>query len=168
MRTNAAIGIIFTKDRSQILLVKRHDVPVWVLPGGGVEPNESSREAVIREVREETGLNVEIVRKVAEYTPINNLARFTEIFECRALEGDLQKGPETRSIDFFPIHKMPKNFFFLHEEWLKDALKNCAEPIQRPLSNVTYWNLAKYFLRHPTWVVRFLMTLLKERGKDEG
>ncbi len=161
MRRNAAIGVIFNQDRSQVLLVKRQDVPVWVLPGGGVEEGENSSDAVIREVLEETGLTVTIVRKVAEYTPINNLARFTEIYECAHLEGSLQKGPETRAIQFFPIKQLPKNLFFVHEEWLQDAFKNLSNPIQRPLNNVTYWNLAKYFLRHPFWVLRFLSTLMK-------
>lgn len=161
MRKNAAIGIIFNKEKSQVLLVKRQDIPLWVLPGGGVDDGESSHHAVLREVFEETGLKVEVVRKVAEYTPINNLARFTEIYECRPIQGDLQKGEETSAISFFPLDQLPKNFFFLHAEWINDALKNLPAPIQRSLSNVTYWNLVKYFLRHPSWVLRFFSTLKK-------
>lgn len=162
MRKNAAIGVIFNEDRSQVLLVKRCDVPVWVLPGGGVESGESSSETVIREILEETGLHVKVMRKVAEYTPINKLASFTEIYECSAIAGHLTKGSETDAISFFPINQSPKNFFFLHEEWLQDAIRNIPEIIKRPLDDVTYWNFAKYFLRHPTWVIRFLFTLTKK------
>lgn len=34
MRKNAAIGVIFNSNKSQVLLVKRQDIPLWVLPGG--------------------------------------------------------------------------------------------------------------------------------------
>lgn len=161
MRKDAAIGIIFNEDRSQVLLTKRKDVPVWVLPGGGIEDGENSEDAILREVYEETGLKVKIIRKSAEYTPINKLARFTEIFECSPTEGQLQQGPETEAIQFFELNNLPKNFFFLHEEWLQDCLKNPSTLIRKPLTQITYLNLAKYFLQHPFWVLRFLFTLLK-------
>nr|NGY95760.1 hypothetical protein [Neochlamydia sp. AcF84] len=163
MRKNAAIGVIFNSNKSQVLLVKRQDIPLWVLPGGGVEDNESSCQAVIREVLEETGLTVQVLRKVAEYTPINKLSRFTEIYECSPLKGNLQKGAETREIDFFPLQQLPKHFFFLHKEWLQDALKDEPHVIYRSLNHVTYINLIKYFFKHPTWVLRFLMTLMKNK-----
>ncbi|MDP1879313.1 MAG: NUDIX hydrolase, partial [Parachlamydiaceae bacterium] len=65
----AAIGIIFNNDNSQVLLVKRQDIPLWVMPGGGVDPGETTEEALLREVHEETGYHVKIIRKCAEYTP---------------------------------------------------------------------------------------------------
>lgn len=160
MRKNAALGVILSKDRSYVLLVKRQDVPVWVLPGGGIEAGEKSEDAVLREVNEETGLKVEITRKIAEYSPINQLACFTELYECHAIEGSLQEGEETRAINFFPIDNLPKNLFFLHKEWLEETLQNHTYIIQRKLNNVTYWNFAKFFLRHPHWVLRFLYTMV--------
>lgn len=163
MRQNAAIGIVFNAEKNKVLLVKRWDVPVWVLPGGGIEAGEDPRQAVVREVLEETGLHVTIIRKVAEYTPINNLARFTEVYECAYLAGDLSKGVETREIEYFSINHLPQNLFFLHEEWILDALKENPEVIKRPLNNITYWNFIKYFFKHPTWVIRFLKTLIIKR-----
>jgi len=162
MRTNAAIGIVFNQSRTKVLLVKRQDVPVWVLPGGGVDQGELSTTTVVREVLEETGLNVKVIRKVAEYTPINNLARFTEIYECQPLQGVLKKGAETKEVAFFSLHQLPKHLFFIHKEWLEDALKNRSEIIQRSLNQVTYWNLIKFFLKHPSWVIRFFATLAKQ------
>ncbi len=66
----AVYGILFTQDRKQILLVKRRDLPVWVLPGGGLDEGEDPKEGAIREVEEETGLKVEIVKQIAEYHPV--------------------------------------------------------------------------------------------------
>mgnify|MGYP002474800555 CR=1 FL=1 len=152
------IGIILSEDKSQVLLIKRQDVPVWVLPGGGVEQDESSTNAVIREFWEETGLKVKIYRKIAEYSPVNRLASLAETYECIPYEGELQRGSETKAISYFPLDQLPKNFFFLHLEWLQDALKNQTDVIHQPLSHITYWNLFKYFIRHPYWVIRFLIT----------
>lgn len=51
------------RDRGRLLLVQRGHPPgegLWSLPGGRVEPGESETEAVAREVREETGLRVDV------------------------------------------------------------------------------------------------------------
>ena len=65
----AVFGVLFNAERTQVLLIKRRDIPVWVFPGGGLDPNELPEEGVRREVLEETGYEVVIVRKIAEYQP---------------------------------------------------------------------------------------------------
>ena len=45
-------------DRDRVLLCLRDDLNIWNLPGGGVELGESPWEAVVREVEEETGLEL--------------------------------------------------------------------------------------------------------------
>ena len=57
---------LVTDAAGRLLLVLQPGVPAdfWILPGGGVEEGETSREAVVREVREETGLAVEALRPV--------------------------------------------------------------------------------------------------------
>ena len=65
-KTAAAI-IMFPANK--ILLIKRGTVvfrDYWALPGGNVEAGETVEEAVVREVREETGLKVKILRKIGE------------------------------------------------------------------------------------------------------
>lgn len=98
----AVTTIIFNEKRTEILLIKRRDVPVWVLPGGGIEAGETPEDAAVRETFEETGCQVSITRKVAQYTPINKLSHFTYFFECAVLSGAPATGPETKEIRFLP------------------------------------------------------------------
>lgn len=150
-------GIIFSKNRTQVLLIKRKDVPVWVLPGGGIERGESPECAIIREMQEETGLNVAIEKKIAEYIPINRLAKFTHFFECSVLTGKLELTNETSGIKYFDLTALPKMPPPYHE-WIQDSLANLSSPLRRELLEVTYKKLFFLLLLHPILVMRFLLS----------
>ena len=56
------VGAVITDSRGRLLLIKRGHEPgagLWSLPGGRIEPGETDAEALVREMREETGLEVE-------------------------------------------------------------------------------------------------------------
>jgi 8-oxo-dGTP pyrophosphatase MutT (NUDIX family) len=55
-RFSVAAYAVITDAEGHVLLTRRRDGDEWVLPGGSVEESEAPWEAVIREVREETGL----------------------------------------------------------------------------------------------------------------
>ncbi len=156
----SVIGIVLNENRTQVLCIKRRDVPIWVLPGGGVDGNETMEEAMVREIFEETGLCVKIARKIGEYTPINRLSYYTETFECKPTGGEIAIGSETAQIAFFDVQRLPKNFFTIHKEWLDDALQHSSAVIQKPIKSVTYWKLFLYFCWHPIWVLRLLLSRL--------
>ena len=151
-----AVIAIIEKDK-QYVWVQRQDVPVWVLPGGGVDSQETPQEATIREVYEETGLVVTIEKLVAHYYPLNNLATKTYVYLCRPQSGSLSTGSETRNIGYFSLRNIPKNAFFIHIDWLKEGLEQ-NELINKPIYQVTYFALAKFFLKRPWWVIRFFYT----------
>jgi 8-oxo-dGTP diphosphatase len=63
------VGAIITDDTGRLLLIKRGHEPEegrWSLPGGRVRPGESDPQALVREVHEETGLQVEPGRLIGE------------------------------------------------------------------------------------------------------
>lgn len=153
----AVSGIIFCSEKKKVLLIKRRDIPVWVLPGGGIEREETPEEAVIRETYEETGLSVQVVRKVAEYLPVNKLTQLTHVFECAVVKGDLQTGTETQDIGFFLFSKLPV-LPPPYLSWIRDALSNQELILQKKIEGVSYYMLVKFLFLHPILVMRYLLT----------
>lgn len=145
-------------EQENILLIQRRDIPVWVLPGGGIEPGEKPEEAAIREMQEETGIQVSIVRKIAEYTPINRLAHFTHFFEVRKISGYPATGFETLNIQFFHSKKLPSLLAPPYDDWIADALLYSSQILKKRLTSVTYRRLLTSFFKHPLLVCRFLLT----------
>ena len=63
------VGAVVTDGRGWLLLIKRGHEPgagLWSLPGGRIEPGETDAEALVREMREETGLTVEPGRLIGQ------------------------------------------------------------------------------------------------------
>ncbi len=125
-RTATAI-IRFPENK--ILLIKRSTPPFvgyWALPGGRVEPNEAVEHTVVREVKEETGLDVEIVRKVGEYHEQGVQAGlqydyYPACFLVKTVGGELnrQEG-EIAEIQLFSFDKLPDVLAFEHASMVKD------------------------------------------------
>jgi len=64
-------GGLVVDDAGRILLIRARDLrnqPVWTLPKGALNPGESSADAAVREVREETGWRCEVVRELTAVT----------------------------------------------------------------------------------------------------
>ena len=63
-----SVTAIVPNDRGELLLVHKTDNDLWALPGGGMDVGESMAETVVREVKEETGIDVEVTGVVGIYT----------------------------------------------------------------------------------------------------
>ena len=132
---------------------------MWVLPGGGVDPSESPEKATIREMLEETGYQVEILRKVAEYLPVNKLTEFTHFYEVKILSGRPSKGSETKNIRFFSVIELPRSLMPPpFAAWIADALPPGRPMLTKKVEGVSYWILLKLLILHPILVGRFLLT----------
>jgi ADP-ribose pyrophosphatase YjhB (NUDIX family) len=73
-----ATSAVVTDDAGRILLQRRADSGNWALPGGGMEMDESLADSVVREVKEETGLNVEVTGLVGTYTDPRHIIAYTD------------------------------------------------------------------------------------------
>jgi glycerol 3-phosphatase-2 len=133
-------AIILTPEG--LLLQRRSDNGLWGLPGGGVEPGESVSEAIVREVREETGLEVAPVRLVGVYSapaigqivtyPDGNVIHYVSTsFECRIVGGALACGHESLELGWFDPRKLPDEMVEMHRVRVTDSLARRTEPFVR-------------------------------------
>jgi len=94
--------IILDRDQ-RILMVRQHHQEryVWTVPGGAIEPGETSLDAAVREVKEETGLDVAIDRMIwhVEQVVPGKAPRFVNIFLATALGGSVGVGTDPERSD---------------------------------------------------------------------
>jgi ADP-ribose pyrophosphatase YjhB (NUDIX family) len=107
---------IVEDDRGRILLQRRADSGNWSLPGGVMEIGESIGDAVVREVREETGLDVELTGVVGLYTdPAHVIAyengevrqEFVVVFTAVPVGGSLHVSDESTEVRFVEPTELP-------------------------------------------------------------
>lgn len=117
--TVGAFAVIFDAD-GRVLLSHRRDMDAWNLPGGGLEPGEKPDECVVREVREETGLNVAVDRLVGVYSKTRR-NELVFAFTCHITGGMLTETDEGDASAYFAIDQLPENILHKHIERIHDA-----------------------------------------------
>jgi ADP-ribose pyrophosphatase YjhB (NUDIX family) len=128
-----AQGVV--QDGDRVLLSVRADLHGWELPGGNLDPGESVPEALVREIREETGLEVEIGRHVGDYARTGFMPHTAKIYRCRAVGGELRPSPETPKVAWFRVDRVPRTLFPWYRAPLADALAELPEPVTRTEHN---------------------------------
>ncbi len=114
-----------------VLLAVRSDLCGWELPGGHAGPGESGEEALRREVREETGLEVVVERRVGDYRRTGFAPHTARVFTCRAVGGSLRPSHETPVVRWFDPGEIPNTLFPWYRRPLADALAEHPEPVIR-------------------------------------
>lgn len=115
----AVSALIF--DGECVLLALRRDIDWWNLPGGGMEVGETVEEALIREVAEETELEVEIEQLVGVYSKPQK-QEIVLAFRCHRTGGTPRATEETRECRYFPPDALPANTLPKHRQRIEDAL----------------------------------------------
>lgn len=116
----AVLGYVLRDD--YVLLIRRGTGPYkyfWSLPGGVAREGELLEDACIREVKEETGLDVEVLREVGR------VRSATPIFLCKLLGGTLSANrPESIAVGWFPLESsLPVNMPPFIIKFLKSQTK---------------------------------------------
>jgi ADP-ribose pyrophosphatase YjhB (NUDIX family) len=73
-----ATSAVVVDDSGRILMQRRADSGNWALPGGAMDLDESLVDSVVREVKEETGLDVEVTGLVGTYTDPRHIIAYTD------------------------------------------------------------------------------------------
>ena len=108
----------------KILLIQREDFKVWVLPGGQVEEGESVAQAAVREVREETGIEVVLTRLVGIYTMPRWIGDVhNTVFAAKHVGGVLQpQRGEADDAGYFRADSLPALLPWWHRQPISDAI----------------------------------------------
>lgn len=123
----ACFGLIFNENGG-VLLCLRNDMDLWNLPGGRMEKGEVPEECVIREIKEETGLDVIVKRFAGVYAkPDKNEIVFS--FVCDIVGGSMRLTDESKDIQFFAIDNLPKNTSPKQVIRIQDALSHPTETL---------------------------------------
>ncbi len=114
-------------ESGKILLMDRSDGSGWCLPCGWVEPNEKPVEAVIREVREETGLEIKVKHLVGVFTRMPNAKNgphttIAIVHLCEVSGGKLTLSHEGFALRYRSIDEV-LNWHATHERYARAAYK---------------------------------------------
>lgn len=125
---NIWVFAIITDEQEHVLLCHRHDYNIWDLPGGGLENGESPWAGVIREVKEETGLEVEVRRLIWVYSkPHKDEVVF--LFACSVIGGKITLTDEAKDIQYFSPDALPKNTAPKQIERIADYFTSTTETV---------------------------------------
>jgi len=130
-----AIGAVVGNDENQILLIQRADFGVWLYPTGWADVGYSAVEVAVKEVKEETGIDVEPLRLIAVLDGIRmgftRVPLYSLVFHCKAVGGELQGHPlETRDVGWFSEGELPQPLAGW-ERWAPHAFKAIrGEPVE--------------------------------------
>jgi 8-oxo-dGTP diphosphatase len=109
-----------------VLIERRYEPLGYALPGGFVEVGETVEKAVLREVKEETGLDAQIVKLLGVYSEPNRDPRFHVVSVVFVLDafGEPKGGDDAKKAVVFPIEDLPfDKIVFDHAKILKDFLR---------------------------------------------
>lgn len=127
------IGVFAVIERDgRYLLAHRRDIDWWNLPGGGLEYDETLEDGLVREVREEIGVAIEIVRLVGVYSKPRK-RELVLTYLCALADADQTPGTsdEVSEVAWFLPSAFPTNLLPKHRQRLDDAMLGQLQAVSR-------------------------------------
>ena len=137
------VTAVVINRRAEVLLQLRRDSKTWAPPSGGLEPGENLAQCAIREVLEETGIEVIPQSVIAvlsgddyaiTYANGDQIAVVSCVFRCRPVD---EKAPrvnddESLAMRYFPVDDLPKNMLPRHRWIIAKARENNRDAFFNP------------------------------------
>jgi len=119
------VGAVVGNDKNELLLVQRADSLVWLYPTGCADVGYSASEVVVKEVKEETGIDCEVIRPIAILDGMRlgftGIPLYSLVFHCQMTGGELKPHPlECADVGFFAEGKLPEKTA-VPEQWADEA-----------------------------------------------
>ncbi|MCY4071159.1 MAG: NUDIX domain-containing protein [Chloroflexi bacterium] len=139
------VTAVVINERNEMLLQLRRDTKTWAPPSGGLEPGENLAQCVIREVREETGIEVfpESIIAVLSgddftvtYPNGDQIGVVSTVFRCRPREGSTPRVNDDESLEMRYFHPgdLPDNMLARHKWIISKALEDHPKTYFNPPS----------------------------------
>ena len=154
--------VLFKDDsKKEVFMILRTDYPLWVLTGGGIEPDESPQQTAIREASEETGFKSQVVRQVGKY---EYPYKCTYLFEGRYVSGIYQPEFKGNIGKWFSVDHLPLDITSSTRRKIHDVLHHQDEQFIKTISNeLPLIDNLVLILRHPRAFVTFINKSLRHR-----
>ncbi|MCL5948311.1 MAG: NUDIX hydrolase N-terminal domain-containing protein [Actinobacteria bacterium] len=130
-----AVGAAVGNSEGQLLLIQRADSGIWLYPTGWADVGYSAAEVVVKEVREETGIDVEPLRIIAVLDGFRlgftRIPLYSLVFQCKPLGGSLEPHPlECLDVGWFGEDELPSPLAAA-ERWKDHVFKAIrGEPVE--------------------------------------
>jgi ADP-ribose pyrophosphatase YjhB (NUDIX family) len=130
-----AVGAVVGNDEEEILLIQRADSGIWLYPTGWADIGYSASEVAVKEVKEETGIDVEVAQLIACFDGLRlgftRVPLYSLVFHCRAIGGELEPHPlETTGVGWFAEDALPERIASA-DRWREHAFAAIrGEPVE--------------------------------------
>lgn len=128
------VQAVILDARRGVLLAVRRDLQGWELPGGGREPGETDEETLQRELLEELGIEVVVVRRLGAWKRTGYRPHTARVYLCETSDEPGRHGPlgeETLTARWHDPAELPETLFPWYREPLALALGAVAAPVER-------------------------------------
>jgi len=129
-RHSVSVAAVVTDDSDRVLVIQRRDNGAWQLPGGVLELEESPEAGVRREVREETGVDVEPQRLTGVYKNMN-LGVVALVFRARLVSGTPTPTEESAAVAWWTADQVAADMTEAFAVRILDALREDPTPAIR-------------------------------------